>query len=52
MPSEELSAGLTARQVTHEVLAGVDHEQLNDRLELAWPGVEAWLRDQAGVMRP
>ena len=52
MPSEEWSAGLTARRVTHEVLAGVDHDGLNARLELAWPGVEAWLRDQAVVMRP
>ena len=52
MPSEELSARLTARQVTHQALAGVDHEGLNARLELAWPGVGAWLRDQAVVMRP
>lgn len=51
MPSEAFSAGLTARQVAHQVLAGVDHERLNARLELAWPGVEAWLHDQAGAMR-
>lgn len=52
MPSDVLSAGLTARRVPHQVIPGVDHEGLNARLELAWPGVEAWLWDQVGAMRP
>lgn len=43
MPSSELSAGLAARGVTHQILAGYDHEELNAHLEVAWPDAAAWL---------
>ena len=46
MPSDELAAGLTERDVTYQVLPGFDHEFLNDRLEVAWPGAAAWLSGQ------
>ncbi len=46
MPSDALSAGLTGRRVPHQVIPGVDHEGLNASLELAWPGVERFLRDR------
>lgn len=43
MSSIELSTGLARRNVPHRVLAGFDHEGLNDRLEVAWPDAAAWL---------
>jgi len=46
MPSTELSAGLAARGVIHQIVAGYDHEGLNADLEVAWPGAAAWLARQ------
>ena len=48
MSSAELSSGLAARGVAHEVIAGFDHEGLDSHLEVAWPGAARWLTDQLG----
>jgi pimeloyl-ACP methyl ester carboxylesterase len=46
MSSSELSRGLAARGVPHQVYRGFDHEGLNARLEVAWPDASAWLSHQ------
>jgi pimeloyl-ACP methyl ester carboxylesterase len=43
MPSEELSAGLAAREVAHQVVDGLDHEGLNSRVEIALDDAITWL---------
>ncbi|SEF18810.1 Pimeloyl-ACP methyl ester carboxylesterase [Jiangella alba] len=47
LPGSELAAGLSARGVPWRQYEGYDHEELNGRLEVAWPDTEAWLLDRA-----
>jgi pimeloyl-ACP methyl ester carboxylesterase len=48
MPHAELAAGLDRRGVAWDLHPGLDHEELNADLAVAWPAAERWLLARAG----
>jgi len=48
IPHAELAAGLDRRGVAWDMHAGLDHEELNADLAIAWPAAERWLLARAG----
>jgi pimeloyl-ACP methyl ester carboxylesterase len=46
LPSDELARDLESRDVEHDVVAGVDHDGMLDRLDLVLPTIASWLAAQ------
>jgi pimeloyl-ACP methyl ester carboxylesterase len=48
IPHDELAAGLDRRGIEWDLHPGLDHEELNANLAIAWPAAERWLLARAG----